>query len=51
MPKTRLLLSRLREKFDFLTEELEIAQEEANAIPDEDIEKPDTSTRALEALF
>ena len=50
MPKTRLQLSRLREKFDFLTEELEIAQDEAKAILAEDIEKPDTSTRALQAL-
>ena len=50
MPKTRLQLSRLREKFDFLTEELEIAQEEAKAILDEDFQKPDTSTRALQAL-
>ena len=50
MPKTRLQLSRLREKFDFLTEELEIAQDEAKAILAEDMEKPDTSTRALQAL-
>ena len=50
MPKTRLQLSQLREIFDFLTEELEIAQEEAKAILAEDIEKLDTSTRALQAL-
>ena len=50
MPKTRLQLSRLREKFDFLTEELEIAQDEAKAILAEVIEKPDTSTSALQAL-
>ena len=50
MPKTLLQLSRLREKFDFLTEELEIAQDEAKAILAEDIEMPDTSTRALQAL-
>ena len=52
MPKTRLQLSWLQEKFNFPAEleDLEQAQKDAKAILKKDVEKPDTGTRALQAL-